>query len=202
MSTCWVIVNLFTHRSTCKPYDVTFFTVAVVCSEPILSVVFRFFKRGYLWNQIRYQETVNGVRSCFSRTFIQENKNFHFTSSLTVMLLLYPLQILVARAWLFFHSMFQNFAAWGLGIWPFGKIFKCGVNLDKYSFFDVILGCHIVKGPVVNCMNINLQIICEAFRLACDQTFSKIRLGLLNWNWCFGYFINILSTWFLYTGWK
>ena len=121
---------------------------------------------------------------------------------LTVMLLLYPLQILAARAWLFFHSMLQNFAAWGLGIWPFGKIFKCGVNLNKYSFFDVILGCHIVKGLVVHCMNINLQIICEAFRLACDQTFSKIRLGLLNWNWTFGYFSNIFSTWFLYTGGK
>ena len=35
-----------------------------------------------LWNQIRYQETVNDVHSCFSCTFIRENKNFHFISTL------------------------------------------------------------------------------------------------------------------------
>ena len=83
MSTCWVIVNLITHRPTCKPYDVTILTVVVVCSEPILSVMFRFFKRWHLWYQIRYQETVNGIHSCFSCTFIRENKNFHFVSTLT-----------------------------------------------------------------------------------------------------------------------
>ena len=33
-------------------------------SEPILSVVFQFFKHWYLWNQIRYQETVNGIHEC------------------------------------------------------------------------------------------------------------------------------------------
>ena len=39
MSTCWVIVNLVTQRSTCKLYDVTILTVVFVCSEPILSEV-------------------------------------------------------------------------------------------------------------------------------------------------------------------
>ena len=82
MSTCWVIVNLVTHRSTCKPCDITILIIIVVCSEPILIVVFRFFKCWYLWNQIRYQETVDGVHSCFSCTFIRENKNFHFISTL------------------------------------------------------------------------------------------------------------------------
>ena len=40
-------------------------------------------KRWYLWNHIRYQETVNGVHSRFSCTFIRENKNFHFISTLS-----------------------------------------------------------------------------------------------------------------------
>ena len=31
---------------------------------------------------MRYQETVNGVHSCFLCTFIRENKNFHFISTL------------------------------------------------------------------------------------------------------------------------
>ena len=78
-----VIVNLITQWSTCKPGDVIIFTVVVVCSEPILSVMFRRFKRRYLWNQIRYQKTVNSVHSCFSCTFIWENKNFRFISTLS-----------------------------------------------------------------------------------------------------------------------
>ena len=82
MSTCWIIVNLITHWSTCKPYDVTILTVVVVCSEPILSVVFQFFKRWYLWNQIGYQETVSSVHSCFLCTFRRKNRNFHFISTL------------------------------------------------------------------------------------------------------------------------
>ena len=73
-----------THRSICKPYDVTILTVVVVCSEPVLSVAFRFFKRWYLWNHMRYQETVNGIHSCFSCTFIRGNKNFYFISNLIV----------------------------------------------------------------------------------------------------------------------
>ena len=77
-----VIVKLFTQLSTCKPDDVIIFTVVVVCSEPILSIMFRPFKRWYLWNQIRYQRTVNSVHSCFSCTFIWENKNFRFISTL------------------------------------------------------------------------------------------------------------------------
>ena len=94
MSTCWVTANLVTHRSTCKPYDVTILIVVVVCSESVLSVVFRFFKCWYLWNQIRYQETVNGVHSCFSCTFIRENKNFHFVSTLSIQCFFpFPLQI-------------------------------------------------------------------------------------------------------------
>ena len=82
MSTCWVIVNLIAHRSTCMPYDVTILIVVVVCSESIVSVVFWFFKRWYLWNQIRYQENAHGVHSCFSCTFIRETINFHFISTL------------------------------------------------------------------------------------------------------------------------
>ena len=78
-----VIVNLITQWLTCKPDDVIIFTVVVVCSEPTLSVMFRPFKRRYLWNQIRYQKTVNSVHSCFSCTFIWENKNFRFISTLT-----------------------------------------------------------------------------------------------------------------------
>ena len=77
-----VIVNLISQWSTCKPDDVITFTIVVVCSEPILSVMFRPFKRRYLWNQIRYQKTVNSVHSCFSCTFIWENKNFRFISTL------------------------------------------------------------------------------------------------------------------------
>ena len=77
-----VIVNLITQWSTCKPEDVIIFTVVVVCSEPILSGMFRPFKRRYLWNQIRYQKTVNSVHSCFSCIFIWENKNFRFISTL------------------------------------------------------------------------------------------------------------------------
>ena len=76
------IVNLITQWSTCKPDDIIIFTVVVVCSEPILSVMFRPFKRRYLWNQIWYQKTVNSVHSCFSCTFIWENKNFRFISTL------------------------------------------------------------------------------------------------------------------------
>ena len=34
------IVNLITHQSTFSPYDVTILTVVVVCSEPILSLMF------------------------------------------------------------------------------------------------------------------------------------------------------------------
>ena len=79
-----VIVNLITQWSTCKPDDVIIFTVVVVCSEPILSDMFRPFKRRYIWNQIRYQKTVNSVRSCFSCTFIWENKNFRFISTLNM----------------------------------------------------------------------------------------------------------------------
>ena len=60
-----VIVNLITQWSTCKPDDVIIFTVVVVCSEPIWSVMFRLFPRRYLWNQIRFQKTVNSVHSCF-----------------------------------------------------------------------------------------------------------------------------------------
>ena len=56
MSTCWVIVNLITNWSTCKPFDVTILNVVVVYSEPILSVVFWFFKCWYLWNQIKYKK--------------------------------------------------------------------------------------------------------------------------------------------------
>ena len=78
-----VIVNLVTQWSTCKPDDVIIFTVVVVCSEPILSVMFRPFTHRYLWNQIRYQKTVNSIHSCFSCTFIWENKNFRFISTLT-----------------------------------------------------------------------------------------------------------------------
>ena len=77
-----VIINLITQLSTCKPDDVIIFTVVVVCSEPILSAMFRPFKRRYLWNQIRYQKTVNSVPSCFLCTFIWENKNFRFMSTL------------------------------------------------------------------------------------------------------------------------
>ena len=79
-----VVVNLITQWSTCKPDDVIIFTVVVVCSEPILSVVFRLFKRRYLWNQIRYKKTVNSVHSCFSCIFIWENKNFRFISTLSL----------------------------------------------------------------------------------------------------------------------
>ena len=82
-----VIVNLITQWSLCKPDDVIIFTVVVVCSEPILSVMFRPFKRRYLWNQTRYQKTVNSVHSCFSCTFIWENKNFRFISTLTLLTL-------------------------------------------------------------------------------------------------------------------
>ena len=35
MSIYWVIVNLITHRSTCKPHYITILTVIVVCSESI-----------------------------------------------------------------------------------------------------------------------------------------------------------------------
>ena len=83
-SNYWVIVNLITQSSTCKLDDVIIFTVVVVCSELILSVMFRPFKRRYLWNQIRCQKTVNSVHSCFSCTFIWENKNFRFISTLTI----------------------------------------------------------------------------------------------------------------------
>ena len=76
-----VIVNLITQWSTCKPDDVIIFTV-VACSEPIWSVMFRKFTHRYLWNQIRFQKTVNSVHSCFSCTFIWENKNFSFISTL------------------------------------------------------------------------------------------------------------------------
>ena len=85
-----VIVNLITQWLTCKPDDVIIFTVVVVCSEPILSVMFRPFKHRYLWNQIRYQKTVNSVHSCFSCTFIWENKNFCFISTLILGLLHSP----------------------------------------------------------------------------------------------------------------
>ena len=47
-----IIVNLITDQSICKPYDVTILTVIVICSEPILSVMFWFFNVD-LWNQIR-----------------------------------------------------------------------------------------------------------------------------------------------------
>ena len=36
----------------------------------------------YLWNQKRYQETVNSLLSSFACTIISENKNFHFISTL------------------------------------------------------------------------------------------------------------------------
>ena len=78
-----VIVNLIIQGSTCKPDDVINFTIVVVCSEPILSVMFGLFKRRYLWNQIRYQKTVNSIHSCFSCIFIWENKNFSFISTLS-----------------------------------------------------------------------------------------------------------------------
>ena len=61
-----------------------------------LSVMFRPFKRRYLWNQIRYQKTVNSVHSCFSCTFLWENKNFRFISTLTVTRLRYNF-ILVSK---------------------------------------------------------------------------------------------------------
>ena len=81
-SNCWITVDPIFQWSTCQPDDVIILTVVVVCSEPILSVMFWFFKQWYLWNQVRYQETVNGVHSWFRCTFIWENKNVHFVSTL------------------------------------------------------------------------------------------------------------------------
>ena len=71
-----VIVKLITQWSTCKPDDVIIFTFVVVCSEPILSVMFRPFKRRYLWNQIRYQKMVNSVHSCFHALSYEKIKSF------------------------------------------------------------------------------------------------------------------------------
>ena len=53
ISTCQVIAYFITHWSTCIPDDVTVLTVVVVCSNPILIVMFRFINSWYLWNQIR-----------------------------------------------------------------------------------------------------------------------------------------------------
>ena len=110
-----VVVNLITQWSTCKPDDVIIFTVVVVCSEPILSVMFRPFKRRYLWNQIWYQKTVNSVHSCFSCTFIWENKNFRFISTL-----IFTYGLFLEKNWWrlksFFLTLSESQNAWQIAI--------------------------------------------------------------------------------------
>ena len=85
-----VVVDQKICLLTCKPTDVTNFTVFAIVSPNFydrcttFGAILNFFEYRYLWNQKRYQETVNSLLSSFACTIISENKNFLFVSTLSL----------------------------------------------------------------------------------------------------------------------
>ena len=84
-----VIVDHIICLLTCKPTDVTNFAVFAIVSPNFydrwttFDAILNFFECRYLWNQKRYQETVNSLLSSFACTIISEKKYFRFISTLS-----------------------------------------------------------------------------------------------------------------------
>ena len=83
-----IIVDHIICLLTCKPTDVTNFANFAIVLPNLYDSFAKFLQFYTSLNadisrtEKRYQETVNSLLSSFACTFISENKNFHFISTL------------------------------------------------------------------------------------------------------------------------